>query len=600
MTGTATAATGDARETPRRGPTSPPATPDAPSAPGAPAAPVHALPAAEVWAALASRPQGLSQSEAAQRLRRYGPNAIREVRGRPLVFKLLANFTHLMALLLWAGGAVGFAAGMPQLGVAIWLVNLINGAFSFWQEYRAERATAALKRLLPAQARVLRDGEECPVPAESLVPGDVLLLAEGDHVSADARLVEEAELRVDQSTLTGESHPVRKTAEAVPQDGLARSEQPNLVFAGTTVAAGTGRAVVFATGMGTAFGTIAHLTQTVGESPEPAAAGAGPRHPHRGGAGHRHRRPLLRPRRRAGRGRPGGRLRLRHGHDRRLRAGGDAADRDPLPGHGRAADGRAPRPDQAPVLRGDPGLCTVICTDKTGTLTQNEMTVRELWVAGRRLSVTGTGYAPAGQVLEGEHPVPAGDGDLRRLLVAGALCSNARLLPPSDAPSAGAGQDPPAPGAPGASGWTVLGDPTEAALQVAARKAGADLEDERRRAPRLRELPFESRRKRMTTIHRVDGSVVAYVKGARGRCSPSARPSGWRGRSSRSAGRRWPTRRRRSTTTPAGGSASWLWPSGAWRRRRMAAPAAPRRVGASTLAPPAARAAGRRSTWSAS
>ena len=191
---------------------------------------LHALPAAEVWAALASRPQGLRPSEAAERLGRSGPNAIREVRGRPLVFKLLANFTHLMALLLWAGGAVGFVAGMPQLGVAIWLVNLINGAFSFWQEYRAERATAALSRLLPAQARVLRDGVECPVPAESLVPGDVLLLAEGDRVSADARLVEEAELRVDQSTLTGESHPVRKTSRgrAPGRPGAQRAAQPGL------------------------------------------------------------------------------------------------------------------------------------------------------------------------------------------------------------------------------------------------------------------------------------------------------------------------------------------------------------------------------------
>jgi magnesium-transporting ATPase (P-type) len=445
-----------------------PAAAHAPPAGAAGPPALHALPAAEVWAALASRPQGLRPSEAAERLGRSGPNAIREVRGRPLVFKLLANFTHLMALLLWAGGAVGFVAGMPQLGVAIWLVNLINGAFSFWQEYRAERATAALKRLLPAQARVLRDGVACPVPAESLVPGDVLLLAEGDHVSADARLVEEAELRVDQSTLTGESHPVRKTAGAVPQDGLARSEQPNLVFAGTTVAAGTGRAVVCATGMGTAFGTIAHLTQTVGETESPLQ------------------REMARVTRVVAA------LATGIGVLFFVLAVG-LAGVDPAAGFVFAMgmivafvpEGMLPtvtlslamgvqrmagrhalikRLSSVEAL----GSCTVICTDKTGTLTQNEMTVRELWVAGRRLTVTGTGYAPAGQVLEGEHPVPAGDGDLRRLLVAGALCSNARLLPPSDAPSAGAGQDPPAPGAPGASGWTVLGDPTEAALQVAA------------------------------------------------------------------------------------------------------------------------------------
>ena len=122
--------------------------------------------AADVWAALETRPAGLTEAEAAARLRRHGANAIREARGTPLLRELLHNFTHLMALLLWAGGAVGFLAGLPQLGVAIWLVNLINGLFSFWQEYRAERATAALRRLLPAQARVLRDGRERRVAGE--------------------------------------------------------------------------------------------------------------------------------------------------------------------------------------------------------------------------------------------------------------------------------------------------------------------------------------------------------------------------------------------------------------------------------------------------
>ena len=130
------------------------------------AAGVPALPAADVWAALETRPAGLTEAEAAARLRRHGANAIREARGTPLLRELLHNFTHLMALLLWAGGAVGFLAGLPQLGVAIWLVNLINGLFSFWQEYRAERATAALRRLRPAQARVLRDGRERRVAGE--------------------------------------------------------------------------------------------------------------------------------------------------------------------------------------------------------------------------------------------------------------------------------------------------------------------------------------------------------------------------------------------------------------------------------------------------
>jgi len=232
---------------------------------------IPALAAAAAYAALEARPEGLQPEEAAARLARYGRNAIQEVRGKPLWLKLLANFTHLMALLLWVGGVVGFVAGMPQLGVAIWMVNVINGVFSFWQEFRAEKATAALRKLLPHFVRVLRNGEEQRISAEELVPGDVMLLAEGDRISADGRLVEEAELRADQSTLTGESHPVRKTSEAVLRRDLAHAELPNLVFAGTNVVAGTGKAVVLATGMETEFGKIAHLTQSVEEELSPAA-----------------------------------------------------------------------------------------------------------------------------------------------------------------------------------------------------------------------------------------------------------------------------------------------------------------------------------------
>jgi magnesium-transporting ATPase (P-type) len=230
---------------------------------------IQSLPIIEVYNTLATEPQGLSQAEAEGRLEHFGHNVIRKVKGKPLWVKFVANFTHLMALLLWIGGFIAFVAQMPQLGAAVWLVNVINGLFSFWQEYRAERATEALRRLMPVYARVLRQGVEQRILAETLVPGDVILLSEGDHISADARLVQAAELRVDQSTLTGESHPVRKTSEAVLQTDLTRVELPNLVFAGTSVVAGTAKAVVVATGMETEFGKIAHLTQSVGEEASP-------------------------------------------------------------------------------------------------------------------------------------------------------------------------------------------------------------------------------------------------------------------------------------------------------------------------------------------
>jgi P-type Ca2+ transporter type 2C len=447
---------------------------------------IHTLPIQAVYAKLETQAQGLSQSEAERRLGQVGFNTLSEVQRPPLYLKFLANFTHLMALLLWLGGVMAFIAQMPQLGWAIWAVIIVNAAFSFWQEYKAERATEALRKLLPTYARVLRDGQEQKILAEKLVPGDVMLLAEGDHISADARLIDEAELRVDQSTLNGESHPVRKTAEAITNAQLAHAELPNLVFAGTSVAAGTGRAIVYATAMQTEFGKIAALTQSVAEDLSPLqkevnrmtrvvtvlAVGIGVLFfllsvvvVHR---------PLsigfifavgmivafvpegLLPTVTLALAMGVQRMVKRHALTKRL--------------------------SSVETL----GACTVICTDKTGTLTQNEMTVRHLWFGGRAFTVSGVGYTPEGQILNGDQALPTPmDGDLRQLLIAAGLCNNARLLPPN-------GEN---------TRWTVLGDPTEAALRVAAAKGGVDLDAESQRTPRIRELPFESRRKRMSTIH---------------------------------------------------------------------------------------------------
>ncbi|MBI4300000.1 MAG: HAD-IC family P-type ATPase, partial [Chloroflexi bacterium] len=460
---------------------------------------MHTLPPSEVYAALGTGPQGLPEAEARERLHRYGRNVIPTVRGKPIWLKFLANFTHLMAILLWTGGIVAFIAKLPQLGIAIWMVNLINGIFSFWQEYRAEKATEALRQLLPTYARVLRGGEERRILAEELVPGDIMLLEEGDRISADGRLVQEAELRVDQSTLTGESHPVRKMSDAILRRDLARVELPNLVFAGTSVVAGTGRAVAFATGTASQFGQIAHLTQAVGEEPSPlqkemttvtrvvtvvavsvgllffalAALVAG--------------------------------MGLTEGFVFSLGMIVAFVPEGLLPtvtlslaiGVQRMARRHAliKRLSAVETL----GCTTVICTDKTGTLTQNEMTVSNLWLPGRWLKVTGVGYAPEGQIMGDGRPVPTSvAGDLRQLLLAAGLCNNARLLPPNAEPRR----------------WTVLGDPTEAALKVVALKGGLDLEAEAEQTPRIRELPFESRRKRMSTIHQAGASRVAYVKGA--------------------------------------------------------------------------------------
>jgi magnesium-transporting ATPase (P-type) len=223
----------------------------------------------QLYQELGSRPEGLAQDEAVRRLSVYGPNVLKEVKGKPLIFKLLANFTHIMAIMLWVAGIGAFVARMPELGIAVWAVNIINGAFSFFQEFRAEKATQALKKILPSTSRVMRNGEETSIVAQDLVPGDVIFLQEGDSIPADCRLLNSSDLRVNQSTLTGESHPVNRSAEPVSGEQMTRTDIPNLIFAGTFVAAGSGKAIVYATGMNTNFGRIAQITQSLKEELSP-------------------------------------------------------------------------------------------------------------------------------------------------------------------------------------------------------------------------------------------------------------------------------------------------------------------------------------------
>ena len=223
----------------------------------------------QVLQGLASSQGGIAPDDVQRRQERYGKNLIENEKKRSPIIAFLSNFTHLMAILLWVAGTIAFVAGMPELGVAVWLVNVINGVFSFWQEHRASQATEALKKMLPAYATVIRGGEQQKILAEDLVPGDIMLLAEGDKISADARVIMSADLQVNQSTLNGESTPSRKTADAVLEDGLSAAEVPNLVFAGTSVSEGNGRAVVFRIGMATEFGKIARLTQNMQAAESP-------------------------------------------------------------------------------------------------------------------------------------------------------------------------------------------------------------------------------------------------------------------------------------------------------------------------------------------
>ena len=425
-----------------------------------------------------SPPAGLGSAEAARRLAEVGPNALVEPRRPSLTRRFVQNLVHLFALLLWVGAALAGTAGMPELAVAISVVVLVNAAFATLQEHRADRATEALRRMLPQVVRVRRDGGTAEVPAEDVVPGDVLLLQAGDRISADGDLLIGFELRVDESALTGESWPVEPEA---------------VVHAGTYVVAGAAEVVVTRTGMATELGRIALLSAATGSE----------------------RSPLERELDRVTRfvaalsvgigvtfflvaGALGMGLRERFVFAIGVMVANVPEGLLPTVTLSLAMATQRMARRNALVLRLSAvetlGETTVICTDKTGTLTENELTAVRVWTPTGEFEVEGAGYRPFGRFRrDGEIVDPR---PLAELLRCGLLCNDSRLVEHGD-------------------GWTVVGDPTEGALVVLAEKGGLRQEQEAAHAPRLTELPFDSRRKRMGTVHLAEGGTrVAYVKGA--------------------------------------------------------------------------------------
>lgn len=456
-----------------------------------PFGPVYSLRLPEVFDALATSPEGLSSGEAVARQRLYGSNTLTKEAGKPNWQKLTSHAVHPLAGLLWAAGGIAFLVKEPVLGIAIWILVLVNTGFSYWREHRTEQAMQALRRLLPVHARVIRNGSEENIPASELVPGDVLILAEGDNIPADARIVECYGLRTNNAVLTGEAIPARKTADASLREGASEVERPNLVFAGTSVVSGTGRAVVYATGMLSQFGRIAHLTQVVREEPSPFQV------------------ELLHLTRVISLIALGlGAIVFVVGA---LDVGLDlyaafllalgiivAIVPEGLPAMVTLTMAMAgQRLSQRKVLVKKLaaieklGTVSTICTDKSGTLTQNQMTVIEMWTGGQRWQVTGIGYDPSGEIISEAVSPPAED-VLQFFLSAALLCNNSRLNPP------------------GANNlrWSVHGDQTEAALKVVALKGGLDEAALSHVLPRVHELPFDARRKRMSTIHRLQDKAA--------------------------------------------------------------------------------------------
>ncbi len=459
----------------------------------------HTKTIGQAFSQLDSQPEGLTQVQAAERAAQYGPNEIQAAHRVSAWEILLAQFKNVLILILLGATAISLFLGHGVESIVIAVIVLFAVLLGFIQEYRAERAIEALRQMAAPTATVLRDGEETGVPARDLVPGDVILLRTGDRIPADGRLLESINLQVEEAALTGESMPLEKHTDPLPTHDLPVGDRKNLVYAGTAVTYGRGKALVVATGMQTEFGKIAQLLQTV-------ETGKTPLQQNLDKVGTALARAafvvvaiivalgLLR-------GQPFIEM-LIFGIALAVAVVPEAL---PAVVTISLAIGVQKMVKRNALIRRLPavetlGSTSVICSDKTGTLTKDEMTVRKIHVAGRIFNVSGSGYSPVGN-FSTNGGVPAGpNAELIQLLSAAALASDARLVRNGNNGSE--------------SDWDIKGDPTEGALVVAAAKAGLEKEALEETFPRVQEIPFTSESKRMTTLHRTEKGIVAYTKGA--------------------------------------------------------------------------------------
>jgi Ca2+-transporting ATPase len=454
----------------------------------------HEVDEAAAW--LETSPgSGLSKQEAAKRLAEHGPNELAAARAVAPWRLLLQQFRNVLILILLAAVGLSVVLGHAAEAIVIAAIVLLAAVLGFVQEYRAERAIEALSRMAAPTATVVRDGNEIDIPARELVPGDVMLLRAGDHVSADGRLAEAVNLQVEESSLTGESLPVEKQIEALADGKLPVGDRTNMVYAGTAIGYGRGSALVVATGMETEFGGIAGLLRTIERVKTPLQLSLD-------------RVAMLLARAAVVvvllvvslgllRGQPFLEM-LLFGTALAVAVVPEALPAVITISLTLAAQRMVKR---NALVRRLPaietlGSVSVICTDKTGTLTRDEMTVRRVVVAGQTVQVSGAGYEPTGEYSRNGSAVEPPE-ELRETLRAAVLASDARLLR-GEADG----------------GWQVRGDPTEGALVVAAAKAGLRQEELEADFPRLDEIPFTSESKRMTTLHETHDGMVAYAKGA--------------------------------------------------------------------------------------
>lgn len=467
----------------------------------------------EVLRELGSHESGLTEEEARKRLGVHGQNRLLVLGTTPLIGRFLRSIVAFPNLLSWLAAVLAFLSALYWIGGALVVVILVNAAASFYREWSSGHAVDALRTMLPGTSRVVRDGKERRIATENLVPGDILLLAAGDVIAADGRLIETEELRVNNNAFSGNPKPVYKSHDPVAnQEPFLWLEIPALVFGGTTVVSGRGKAVVTATGMSTEIGQIAYLTQTI--KTEPGTLGREMNRLFRfcslialvmlAGAALLYSFSLL------------GLQEIEGSAARTAIIGLILAATPlgilPLVTMMLLAAGRRIRRRGAQVKRLSSveaiGGLEVICTDKTGTLTTGEMCAERLWLDGNIIEVSGRGYEPDGVFKDGERVLSAvelGAEPYRLLFLDSVLCNDAQLRPPES----------------GSDKWQISGDPTEGALLVTAAKGGMNIEETRVAYPVVRRFPFDSVRKRMSSIHRIGPeresgreNLVVFVKGA--------------------------------------------------------------------------------------
>lgn len=460
---------------------------------------VISLHAKEVFETLETSPNGLNSEEARKRLTKYGSNALVEKKRIPVAYKFLAHLKDLFSILLLFASLLSALGGMWQLSFIILIVVLLNTFFSLFQEWRAEKAVETLKNWMPEYAKVIRDGELQKILVKELVPGDVIVLEEGDRVPADARLIEAFDLWTNNVPLTGESELQPRTDKPAKVSNGSYLDSLNVVFMSTSVAKGQGKAVVYATGMNTKFGLIANLTQKIREEQSPLQ------------------------REIAYTAKYDFTLAVAVGcvfflasliwlhldfYSSILFMIGVMVACVPEGLQVTVSSALAinvlkmvkenvlvKRLSAVQTL----GSVTIICTDKTGTITKGEMTAKKIWVKNEVVEVSGVGYTPIGEFTCNGKALEKGEAEkVEKLLEISSLCNSSKVEPPSDRNKS----------------WSVIGDPTDGALLVAALKYGLNVQALLIQKPIMYLVPFDSKRKRMTTIHKNGNTLFAYTKGA--------------------------------------------------------------------------------------